>query len=71
MKTIYGHCIFVERNTEMVSLADYIKLLRIIEKQKEQMEDARNFVKCLYSGGYISEMTQNNILERLKDKEDN
>lgn len=69
MKTIYGHAIITEKGTEYVFLADYIKLLRLIEQQQEQMEDTKNFVKCLYTGGYISEMAQNNILERLKDTE--
>lgn len=67
MKTIYGHCIINEKGTDYVFLKDYCKLLNLIEKQQGQMEDTKNFVKCLYSGGYISEMTQNNILERLKD----
>ena len=71
MKTIYGHPIINEKGTDYVFFEDYIKLLRIIEKQQGQMEDTKNFVRCLYTGGYISEMTQNNILERLKDSDIN
>ena len=33
------------------------------------MEDTKNFVRVLCTGGYMSEMTQNNILERLKDSD--
>lgn len=68
MKTIYGHHIFNEKGIDYVLLEDYTKLLNIIEKQQEQMLDTQNFIKCLYTGGYISEMTQNNILERLKEE---
>lgn len=67
MKTIYGHPIIIEKGTNYVFLEDYGKLLRIIEKYQEQIEDTKNFVKLLYNGGYISEATQNNILERLKE----
>ena len=66
MKTIYGHPIINEKGTDYVFFSDYIKLLKIIEKQQEQMEDTKNFVRVLCTGGYMSEMTQNNILERLK-----
>jgi len=69
MKTIYGHPIINNKGIEYVLFKDYIKLLNIIEKQQEQMEDTKKFVKLLYTGGYISEMTQNNILERLKDSD--
>ena len=69
MKTIYGHPIITEKGTDYVFLTDYCKLLRLIEKQQERMEDTKKFVQLLYSGGYISEMTQNNILERLKDSD--
>lgn len=65
MKTIYGHPIINEKGIDYVLLKDYTKLLRIIEKQQEKTEDTKNFVKLLYKGGYISEATQNNILERL------
>lgn len=67
MKTIYGHCIFAEKGIDYVLLKDYVKLLKIIEQQQATMEDTKNFVKCLYTGGYISEMTKNNILDRLGD----
>ena len=66
MKTIYGHCIHNIKKDDYVFFKDYCELLKIIEKQQGQMEDTKKFIKCLYSGGYISEMTQNNILERLK-----
>lgn len=65
MKTIYGHPIIVEKNTEYVFHNDYIKLLKIIEEQQNQIEDTKKFVSLLYTGGYISEMTKNNILDRL------
>lgn len=65
MKTIYGHPIINEKGIDYVLLEDYTKLLRIIEKQQEKTEDTKNFVKLLYKCGYISEATQNNILERL------
>lgn len=68
MKTIYGHPIFNEKGNDYVFLSDYGKLLRIIEEYQKKIEDTKHFVKVLYSGGYISEMTQNNILERLKDE---
>ena len=67
MKTIYGHPIFNIKSDDYVFFKDYIKLLRIIEKQQEKIEDTKKFTKLLYKGGYISESTQNNILERLKE----
>lgn len=67
MKTIYGHSIITEKGTDYVFFKDYVKLLNLIEKQQGIMEDTKKFVKLLYSGGYISEATQNNILERLKE----
>lgn len=69
MKTIYGHSIFVEKGIDYVLLEDYVKLLKIIEQQQATMEDTKKFVKCLYTGDYISEMTKNNILDRLGGKE--
>lgn len=68
MKTIYGHHIFNEKGIDYVLLEDYTKLLNIIEKQQESIVDTINFVKLLYKGGYMSESTQNNILERLKEE---
>lgn len=65
MKTIYGHPIINEKGTEYVFLKDYIKILKIIEEQQTLIEDTKTFVKCLYSGGYLSEITQKNILDRL------
>lgn len=65
MKTIYGHPIINEKGTDYVFFKDYLELIKIIEKQQVQMEDTKHFVKVLYTGDYISEMTQNNILERL------
>lgn len=65
MKTIYGHPIINEKGTEYVFLKDYIKILKIIEKQQTLIEDTKTFVKCLYSVGYLSKTTQNNILDRL------
>lgn len=70
MKTIYGHSIISEKGTDYVFLEDYGKLLRIIENQQSKMEDTKKFVKVLYDGGYITEATKNNILERLKDSDD-
>lgn len=69
MKTIYGHPIISEKGIDYVFFNDYIKLLKIIENQQGKMEDTKDFVKLLYKGGYISEATQNNILERLKDSD--
>lgn len=69
MKTIYGHPIINEKGTDYVFFDDYTKLLRIIENQQKEIEDTKNFVKLLYKGGYISEATQNNILERLKESD--
>lgn len=43
------------------------ELKKQLEEYKATMEDTKNFVKCLYTGGYISEMTKNNILDRLGD----
>ena len=65
MKTLYGHPIIPEKGIEYVLFKDYVKLSEMYEKQKEKIEDTKNFVKLLYKGGYISEATQNNILERL------
>ena len=65
MKTIYGHPIINEKGIDYVLFKDYIKLSEMYETQKEKIEDTKNFVKLLYKGGYISEATQNNILERL------
>jgi len=65
MKTIYGHPIIINKNIEYVFLKDYIKILKIIEEQQTLIEDTKTFVKCLYSGGYLSKITQNNILDRL------
>lgn len=45
----------------------FINRLKKECKLKKQLEDTKNFVKCLYTGGYISEMTKNNILDRLGD----
>lgn len=66
MKTIYGHCIHNVKKDTYVFFKDYCELAEILQQEREKIEDARNFVKCLYKGGYISEATQNNILERLK-----
>ncbi len=65
MKTIYGHPIINEKGTEYVFLKDYIKILKIIEEQQVLIEDTKQFVKCLYNGGYLSKTTQKNILDRL------
>ena len=66
MKTIYGHPIINEKGTEYVFFKDYQKILKIIENQQGAMEDTIKFVKCLCTGGYISEVTQNNIIERIE-----
>lgn len=68
MKTIYGHPIINEKGTEYVFFKDYIKILKIIEEQQALIEDTKTFVKCLHSGGYLSEATQKNILDRLVEK---
>ena len=68
MKTIYGHPIINEKGIEYVLFKDYVKLLEIIENQQLKIEDTKNFVKLLCKGDYISEATQNNILERLKNE---
>lgn len=65
MKTIYGHPIIIDKNTEYVFLKDYIKILKIVEEQQVLIEDTKKFIKCLYSGGYLSKATQKNILDRL------
>ena len=67
MKTIYGHWIIKEKGEDLVLFKDYQKLLKIIENQQEAMEDTIKFIKCLYTGGYISEMTKNNIIERIEN----
>lgn len=46
---------------------EHKKLKKQLEEYKVTTEDTKNFVKCLYTGGYISEMTKNNILDRLGD----
>lgn len=66
MKTIYGHSIFNEKGTDYVLFKDYTKILKIIEIQQEKIEDTKRFVELLFRGSYITEATQNNILERLK-----
>lgn len=65
MKTIYGHPIIINKNIEYVLLKDYIKILKIIEKQQVLIEDTKQFIKCLYNGGYLSKTTKKNILDRL------
>lgn len=65
MKTIYGHPIINEKGIEYVLFKDYVKLSDMYVSLKDKVEDTKNFVKLLYKGGYISEATQNNILERL------
>ena len=65
MKTIYGHPIINEKGIDYVLFKDYVKLSDMYENLKDKVEDTKNFVKLLYKGGYISEATQNNILERL------
>ena len=67
MKTIYGHPIISDKGIDYVLFKDYQQLLKIIEKYQETTEDVINFVKCLYTGGYISEMSRNNIIERLEN----
>ena len=46
---------------------EHKKLKKQLEEYKVTTEDTKDFVKCLYTGGYISEMTKNNILDRLGD----
>lgn len=49
------------------TMAEKNELKKQLEEYKATMEDTKNFVKCLYTGGFISEMTKNNILDRLGD----
>ena len=70
MKTIYNHPIISEKGIDYVLLEDYTKLLRMIEEYKTIIEDTKKFVKLLYTGGYISEMSKNNILTRLGGKDE-
>lgn len=65
MKTIYGHPIINEKGIEYVLFKDYQKIIKIIEEQQLLIEDTKNFVKLMYSGGYISKSTKNNIIDRL------
>ena len=68
MKTIYGHPIIIEKGIDYVLFKDYQKLIKIIEEHQLLIEDTKNFVKLMYSGGYISEATKNNIIDRLGGK---
>ncbi|MCI6265844.1 MAG: hypothetical protein MR598_03230 [Erysipelotrichaceae bacterium] len=70
MKTIYNHPITSEKGIDYVLLEDYTKLLRMIEEYQSIIEDTKKFVKLLYTGGYISEMSKNNILTRLGGKDE-
>ena len=70
MKTIYNHPIISEKGIDYVLLEDYKKLLRMIEEYQSIIEDTKKFVKLLYTGGYISEMSKNNILTRLGGKDE-
>lgn len=69
MKTIYNHPIISEKGIDYVLFEDYTKLLRMIEEYQTIIEDTKKFVKLLYNGGYISEMSKNNILTRLGGEE--
>ena len=69
MKTIYNHPIISEKGIDYVLFEDYTKLLRMIEEYQTIIEDTKKFVKLLYTGEYISEMSKNNILTRLGGKE--
>lgn len=44
---------------------DYLKVASRAEKYETILKDARRFVKCLYDGGYLTEKTEKNILDRL------
>lgn len=70
MKTIYNHPIISEKGVDYVLFEDYTRLLRMIEEYQSIIEDTKKFVKLLYTGGYIGEMSKNNILTRLGGKDE-
>lgn len=70
MKTIFGHYIHEIKKDKYIFFEDYKKLVERIGQLSEIINDTGCFVECLYKGGYITEATQNNILERLKDRKE-